>query len=234
MQHADDGIRLPPVPDERFDRRALFRQARMTDRKEGTRATPAREPQATLPDPLTPAQRQLCMSRIRGKNTKPEMVIRQGLHALGLRYRLHDRGLPGSPDLVFPARRALVFVHGCFWHGHSCPLFRLPATRTDFWRAKIGRNRERDAEALLALRAAGWRSLVIWECSLRGRARLSLDLLLGRVFGWIVDGQCDAEMTGNWSEEMMSTVGAAPGTRGTLPWLLPQAADLHQAAASER
>lgn len=136
------------------------------------------------------------MSRIRGKNTKPEMIVRRGLHALGLRYRLHDRQLPGSPDLVFTGRRAAIFVHGCFWHGHDCPLFRLPSTRTDFWSAKIERNRERDAQALEALHSGGWRSLVIWECALRGRGRLPHDLLLGQAYHWLVDDLPDRAISG--------------------------------------
>lgn len=153
---------------------------------------------AVRPDPLTPEQRRMCMSSIRATNTKPEMIVRQGLHALGLRYRLHDRKLPGRPDLVFAGHRALLFVHGCFWHGHNCPLFKLPATRTDFWEAKIAGNRSRDAKALDALNAAGWRNLVVWECSMRGRARLPLDELLGRCFQWITQRLPSAEIGGDW------------------------------------
>jgi len=119
-------------------------------------------------DVLTREQRQLNMSRIRGKNTKPERVLRHGLHALGLRYRLHRKDLPGRPDLVFSRYRAVIFVHGCFWHGHGCPMFKFPATRTEFWREKIGANQERDQAAIEALRSADWRVLVVWECALRG------------------------------------------------------------------
>jgi DNA mismatch endonuclease (patch repair protein) len=124
-----------------------------------------------MTDVLTAAQRQLNMSRIRGRDTKPEMVIRQGLHARGLRYRLHDRKLPGRPDLVFTRDRAVIFVHGCFWHVHGCALSKLPATRQDFWRTKLEGNAGRDRRAFDALQAAGWRVLVIWECALRGPAR---------------------------------------------------------------
>lgn len=86
------------------------------------------------------------MAGIRGKDTKPELVVRRGLHALGFRFRLHDRALSGKPDMVLPRWRAVIFIHGCFWHAHDCPLFRWPGTRQDFWRQKIGRNQERDAE----------------------------------------------------------------------------------------
>jgi DNA mismatch endonuclease (patch repair protein) len=124
-----------------------------------------------MADVLTPAQRQLNMSRIRGKDTKPEMLVRGGLHARRLRYRLHDRSLPGRPDLVFRKHRTVVFIHGCFWHAHGCALSKLPATREDFWQTKLAANAERDRKAVDALRAAGWRILVIWECSLRGSGR---------------------------------------------------------------
>ncbi len=95
-------------------------------------------------DVLTSEQRSFNMSRIRGRDTKPELTLRRGLHSLGLRFRLHRRDLPGRPDLVFASRRAVVFVHGCFWHGHDCPMCRLPATRPDFWATKIAGNRARD------------------------------------------------------------------------------------------
>src|ERR1700719_1649815 len=95
-------------------------------------------------DVLTPEQRRLNMSRIRGRDTKPELLLRRGLHAAGLRFRLHTERLPGRPGLVFPRYRAAILVHGCFWHGHDCPLFKLPATRSEFWASKIAGNRTRD------------------------------------------------------------------------------------------
>jgi DNA mismatch endonuclease (patch repair protein) len=125
----------------------------------------------TLADVLTPEQRRLNMSRIRGKGTKPEMLLRRGLHARGLRYRLHPKDVPGKPDIVLPRYKVVILIHGCFWHGHDCPLFKWPATRAEFWRKKIEGNRERDSNALVELHAAGWRVLVIWECALRGRSR---------------------------------------------------------------
>ncbi len=99
-----------------------------------------------MPDIVAPAVRSRMMAGIRGRNTKPEIFIRKALHARGFRYRLHPRAVPGVPDFTLPRWRAAVFVHGCFWHGHDCPLFRLPGTRPDFWLAKIERNRARDAE----------------------------------------------------------------------------------------
>jgi len=138
-----------------------------------------------MADVLTPEQRKLNMSRVRGKDTKPEMLIRRGLHARGLRYRLHDRSLPGRPDLVFPRYRTAVFIHGCFWHAHGCALSKLPATRQDFWQAKLGANAARDQKAVDALRAGGWRVLVIWECALRGAARHKESVVLERAAGFI-------------------------------------------------
>lgn len=131
-----------------------------------------------ISDVHTPQVRSYNMSRIRGRDTRPELMIRRGLHARGYRYRLHDKDLPGRPDMVFSKRRAVLFVHGCFWHGHDCPLFRMPATRTDFWATKIATNRSRDAKVRAALAGAGWRVLTVWECSLRGAARWPQEQIL--------------------------------------------------------
>ncbi|MCZ8030822.1 MAG: very short patch repair endonuclease [Rubrivivax sp.] len=138
-----------------------------------------------MTDVLTAAQRQLNMSRIRGRDTKPEMLVRQGLHARGLRYRLHDRKLPGRPDLVFAQYQAAVFVHGCFWHAHGCALSKLPATRQDFWKQKLEGNAARDRRAIDALQAAGWRVLVIWECALRGVAEAQRNIALDAALRYI-------------------------------------------------
>lgn len=142
-----------------------------------------------MADVLTPAQRQLNMSRIKGKDTKPEMLIRRGLHARGLRYRLHDRSLPGRPDLVFPKYHTAVFIHGCFWHAHGCALSKLPATRQDFWRQKLEGNAARDRKAIDALQAEGWRVLVIWECALRGPGRLDSESVLGSADHYVRKGR---------------------------------------------
>ncbi|MER2023352.1 MAG: very short patch repair endonuclease [Stenotrophomonas sp.] len=119
-------------------------------------------------DSLTPEQRSAQMSRIRGANTKLEVLVRKALHARGFRYRLGGAGLPGRPDIVLPKHRTVVFVHGCFWHGHDCPLYRLPKTRPEFWEDKIDRNRARDKRVAAELKSLGWHVQIVWECSVRG------------------------------------------------------------------
>jgi len=136
------------------------------------------------------------MAGIRGKNTRPEMVIRRGLHAKGFRYRLHDRKLPAKPDLVFRSHQAVILVHGCFWHGHGCHLFKWPSSRTGFWEQKITRNRQRDAKSLDLLRGEGWRVLVIWECALKGRARKPVEDVIAEVAGWLRSEDGYTEITG--------------------------------------
>lgn len=136
-------------------------------------------------DVLTAEQRRKCMSRIKARNTQPEVLLRKALWRRGFRYRLHDRSLPGTPDFVFPKFRAVVFVHGCFWHGHDCLLFVVPATNTEFWMGKISGNRDRDRRALEALRDAGWRVCTVWECALRGPDRSSVDDVADRIAGWL-------------------------------------------------
>lgn len=131
-------------------------------------------------DVLTSAQRRLVMSRIKRKDTQPEMLVRRGLHKRGLRYRLHGTGIRGKPDMVFAKYCAIAFVHGCFWHGHGCSLFQWPKKRSEFWRAKILRNMERDQETLTTLKAEGWRVLVIWECALKRKQNQYLKDILNR------------------------------------------------------
>lgn len=106
------------------------------------------------------------MRAVRSQNTKPELALRKALHVRGYRFRLHRKDLPGKPDLVFPALRAVIFVNGCFWHGHDCHAGALPATRRDFWAEKIGKNRERDVRNVRALQATRWHVLTVWECNL--------------------------------------------------------------------
>lgn len=124
------------------------------------------------------------MSGIRARNTKPEILVRSLLHRRGFRFRLHVRDLPGKPDIVLPRYRAVIFIHGCFWHGHDCPLFKLPRTRQDFWYEKIGRNRANDNKARDALAEAGWRVGTVWECAIRG-VRKDIDGVANRIAIWL-------------------------------------------------
>lgn len=137
------------------------------------------------------------MASVRNRNTAPEVAVRKALHARGFRYRMHAASLPGKPDIVLPKYQAAILIHGCFWHGHDCPLFQLPATRTDFWDAKIRRNRERDVEVREALRAAGWRSLTVWECSLRGPGRRDFGQLIDDVAAWVKSAEVSGEFRGS-------------------------------------
>jgi DNA mismatch endonuclease (patch repair protein) len=132
-------------------------------------------------DTLTPKARSERMARIRGKDTVPEMVVRRLVHALGHRFRLHRKDLPGSPDIVFPSRRKIVFVHGCFWHGHDCRYGRLPKSNVPFWQEKIAKNRARDARNVSELLESGWSVLVLWQCQTKDRA--GLKKLLTRFLG---------------------------------------------------
>jgi DNA mismatch endonuclease (patch repair protein) len=118
-------------------------------------------------DTLTPMERSERMGRVRAKDTKPELIVRRLVHALGYRYRLHQRELPGCPDLCFGPRRKVIFVHGCFWHRHNCNLGnRTPKTRVDFWQPKLEANRQRDRQHQAALKSLGWQILIVWECEL--------------------------------------------------------------------
>lgn len=129
-------------------------------------------------DVLTPEQRHLNMSRIKDKNTRPEKRVRSLLHALGYRFRLHAKDLPGKPDIVLPKYRTVVFVHGCFWHRHEgCKRSSTPQTRRIFWENKFSRNIERDREAVVSLELLGWAVLIVWECEIRNIEALQNRLL---------------------------------------------------------
>ena len=130
------------------------------------------------------------------------MVVRHGLHARGLRFRLHCKTLPGCPDLVFARHQAVIFVHGCFWYGHQCATFTWPETRREFWRDKIGKNRERDQRVHAALKREGWQVLTVWECALRGRGRCALDDVLNC---------CEAFLRNGTHDEMVIAGGACAG-----------------------
>lgn len=122
-------------------------------------------------DTRTPEQRRRIMQSVRQKDTGPELAVRQALHALGYRYRLHSKNLPGRPDLVFPSRKKAIFVHGCFWHGHDCPKGRLPASRLDYWGPKIAANKERDERTVNELERSGWQCFVVWQCETKDAGR---------------------------------------------------------------
>lgn len=136
-------------------------------------------------DTVTAATRSRMMAAVKGKNTKPELAIRSALHRRGFRFRLHRKDLPGKPDLVFAGRCAVIFVHGCFWHGHGCHLFRWPGSREDFWRDKIGKNIERDQLQHQALSETGWRIGTVWECALKGKTRLPLESVADECATWL-------------------------------------------------
>ncbi len=121
-----------------------------------------------MTDTMTPEQRSRCMSAIKSNDTKPEMLVRKYLHGMGLRYGVHNKKLPGSPDIVLRKYKTVIFINGCFWHGHdNCRYYRLPKSNIEFWQTKINRNRERDKRDIEALRKRGWRVIVVWECELR-------------------------------------------------------------------
>lgn len=147
-----------------------------------------------MTDIVDAATRSRMMSGIRGKDTKIELLIRRGLHARGFRYRLHERALPGRPDLSFSSRKAAILIHGCYWHGHDCHLFKLPSSNTEFWFSKIQANRARDVKSIAALHELGWRVGVIWECALRGRADEEVALILNTVECWLRNGCGDLEL----------------------------------------
>lgn len=153
-----------------------------------------------MPDVVDSATRSRMMAGIRGKNTKPELLIRRSLHKAGFRFRLHGEflngRLPGKPDLVFSGRRAVLFIHGCFWHGHNCHLFRPPGTRPEFWQVKIASNVGRDLRDINALHDQNWRVGTVWECALRGRKRLPFSDVMNRIGNWLESGQNDLTIRG--------------------------------------
>ena len=139
-----------------------------------------------MADTVDTATRSRMMASIKGKNTKPEIIVRKALHAAGFRFRLHDKKLPGKPDIVLPKYRTAVFVHGCFWHGHDCNQFKWPKTREAFWRNKIEGNRERDTRVRMQLRKTGWRVLIVWECALKGPRRQTVTSFIARCSDWLI------------------------------------------------
>lgn len=147
-------------------------------------------------DVVDPATRSRMMAGIKAENTGPELAVRRALHALGFRFRLHSRNLPGKPDIVLPRWKAVIFVHGCFWHGHDCSLFKLPSTRRDFWKAKLERNMERDREVTAILEATGWRILNVWECALKGKEKRGIGAVADLADHWLREGQGNMDIRG--------------------------------------
>lgn len=137
------------------------------------------------------------MSGIQGKNTKPEVLIRKALFSRGYRYRLHGQKLPGKPDLVFPKFKAVIFVNGCFWHLHGCHLFKWPASRPEFWKIKLEGNRDRDCRNLQLLHDQSWRTLVIWECAIKGKYRQEFGGVIDHADEWLKGGVKHLEIRGS-------------------------------------
>ena len=150
----------------------------------------------TMVDTVTPEKRSQVMALVGSKDTRPEMLIRRGLHRLGYRYRLHAKDLPGKPDLVFPRFKSVIQINGCFWHGHSCYRCRMPATNKEYWFGKIAKNRKRDLSNLQQLQMKGWRVLTIWECALIGRERIDLSEALSMASDWLLSRMAIAEIRG--------------------------------------
>ena len=149
-----------------------------------------------MADIVSPAKRSRMMAGIKGKNTKPEIQIRKMLHKRGFRFRLHRKDLPGRPDIVLPKYNSVIFVNGCFWHGHDdCKLFRYPKSRTEFWKTKIEGNKRRDEEKLAKLRP-DWRVIVIWECAVKGSQKLEGSILEALIRGHLLGVSGYSEMRG--------------------------------------
>ena len=139
-----------------------------------------------MADIVSPEKRSLMMAGIKGKDTTPELLIRRALHKRGFRYRIHEKKLPGKPDLVLPKFKAVIFINGCFWHGHSCHLFKWPSSKEDFWKKKVTRNQELDNINIGMVLAKGWRVGVIWECALKGKAKRTFEYIIEETVKWIL------------------------------------------------
>jgi DNA mismatch endonuclease (patch repair protein) len=150
-----------------------------------------------MTDIVDRATRSLMMARIKSKNTKPELLIRSLLHKKGFRFRIHANKLPGRPDIIFPKFKAIIFINGCFWHGHkNCPLFRLPKTRVEFWENKIHRNQKNDEKNIKTLLNSNWRVAIVWECSIRGKNK-DPAYVINKLTDWITSSNTFLEISGN-------------------------------------
>ena len=160
-----------------------------------------------MTDVHSPETRSRNMSAIRSADTKPEVWLRKVLFAQGFRFRKNFKKLPGKPDIVLPKYQAVIQVNGCFWHGHNCHLFKVPKTRTEFWLGKISGNRERDQKNIKALELSGWRVLVVWECVIKGRSRLSETEITEQVTRWITSFSASSEITSSDRAELSQESG---------------------------
>lgn len=152
-----------------------------------------------MADIVDVSTRRWMMSGIRSKDTRQEIEIRKRLFALGFRYRLHNSRLPGKPDISLPCHKAVIFIHGCFWHAHDCALFKWPSSRVEFWRKKLRRNREKDNDNNNALKKLGWRISTIWECSFRGTGKKrekEIDAIVKKIVKWLHSGRRHLEIRG--------------------------------------
>lgn len=155
-------------------------------------------------DVHSPAQRSHNMRRVRDKDSKAELSLRRNLHAAGLRYRLHQPNLPGKPDLVLPRFKAVIFMHGCFWHGHDCGRAGLPLTRTEFWARKIQDTRLRDTRVVAQLLEDGWRVFTVWECALRGRTQIPILDVIQKVSEFLHSDKQENEISGTTIHDLRS------------------------------
>jgi len=149
-----------------------------------------------MADIVSKSKRSKMMSGIRGRDTKPELTIRHALHDRGFRYKLHDKNLPGKPDIVLPKYSAVIFINGCFWHKHSCHLFKLPSSNTGFWENKFRTNIKKDKEADSILTELGWRILKVWECSIKGKFKHDFPELIEQISIWIKSDSVYHEIEG--------------------------------------
>ena len=147
-----------------------------------------------MTDIVNPATRSRMMAGIKGKNTKPELLVRKALHARGFRYKLHDKNLPGKPDLVSPKYKAVIQINGCFWHKHDCHIFKWPKSRQEFWKAKILGNVERNIKKHEQIEVLGWRVLIVWECSLKGKTKLPFEQLIDSIELWLLHADNSQEI----------------------------------------
>lgn len=150
-----------------------------------------------MADIVSPEKRSKMMSGIRSGNTRPEIMVRKALFSLGYRYRSHPKDLPGKPDIKLPKYRSVVFINGCFWHGHDCHLFKMPSTRREFWEKKINGNQDRDKAVLKEYDDIDWRTACIWECAIRGKGSIGLEKTIASLTKWLHNCNKHVDIRGN-------------------------------------